>query len=104
MNQKPSPDFLRSAIGTALTAFGIYVEFEVLMRAKVLYDTPEAFKSFLILVPEDPAIRTMTIDSQNLIFPMAGMQYLSYGLAISLLVVAGFIGGIFLRRGLEALR
>lgn len=94
---------IRAIFGMGLTSFGAYVIVQVLLKVKEAFENPEILNVFLRLVPEDPALRAMTFGDQQIVLPLLSFHYVSYGLSIALLFVAGLLGGSLLKRGIYLL-
>ena len=92
---------IRLLLGLALSAAGSYVIFLVLFEIKAAYENPEVLNLLLRLVPDDPALRTLVLQGQEVILPLAAFNYLSYCFAVLLLFVAGLLGGMLLKRGIS---
>lgn len=94
---------IRLLMGLALSVGGSCVILMVLLKVKEAYDNPELLKVFLALVPEEPKLRTVIYNNQEIILPLASFHYFSYGICIMLFMVAGMLGGSLLKRGIYLL-
>ena len=92
--------FIRLLLGLALSLGGSYIILNVLLKVKQTMDNPELMKIFLTLLPDDPKLRTIVYQGQDIILPVASFHYFSYGFCILLFLVAGMLGGSLLKRGI----
>ena len=92
--------FIRLLLGLALSAFGSFVILTVLIKLKEFIEKPENLKIYLSLVPEEEKLRTMMYQGQAIVLAPAYFHYMSYGVCIAILMVAGFLGGSLLKRGI----
>lgn len=91
---------VRIILGIGLSLAGSYVICTVLFKIKEFSQDPAAMKVFLSLAPEDPVLRTLVYQGQDIILPPATFHYFAYGIAVMLLAVAGLLGGSLLKRGI----
>lgn len=94
---------IRLVMGIGLSVAGSYVIALVILKVRDTFYNPETLNGFLVLVPQDPVLRTMSYNGQEIILPLASFHFFTYALALMLFIVAGFLGGSLLKRGISLL-
>ena len=96
------PDFFKRArhfLGIALVVAGCIMALFIFIHIYRLIKKPDQIELFTYILPDDPNIRELTIDDQQISIPMGVFYFFSYMVMAILMYIASSIGIGFIKTG-----
>ncbi|MBN1901557.1 hypothetical protein JW926_09575 [Candidatus Sumerlaeota bacterium] len=96
------PDIFKSArhfAGIALIVIGCVMALYIFIHIYQLIKKPEQIELVTLMLPDDPNIRELTIDDQQIRIPMGVFYFFAYLIMALLLSIASGIGIGFIKAG-----
>jgi hypothetical protein len=98
--------FRRLRVGAALVLLGIGIAMALWAfgGAYRIFTEPQRIEVFQAIVPENPDLRTLEIDGEEIVLPEGLFKFMAYVIGCLLLLIAGSIGGGFISGGVNLLQ